>query len=74
MRSRCISVYESRDLYEAFYDLQWSGEQEMVRLASEEYYYEIFLNTSAIDYITAPAQKFHEGELQSAAEEMGEEE
>ena len=72
--SRCISVYESRDLYEAFYDLQWSGEQEMVRLASEEYYYEIFLNTSAIDYIAAPAHKFHEGELQSAAEEMGEEE
>ena len=42
LRSRCISVYESRDLYEVFYDLQWSGEQEMVRLASEEYYYEIF--------------------------------
>ena len=74
LRSRCISVYESRDLYEAFYDLQWSGEQEMVRLASEEYYYEVFLNTSAIDYITAPAHKFHEGELQSATEEMGEEE
>lgn len=54
--------------------MQWSGEQEMVRLASEEYYYEIFLNTSAIDYIAAPAHKFHEGELQSAAEEMGEEE
>jgi len=33
-----------------------------------------FLNTSAIDYIAAPAHKFHEGELQSAAEEMGEEE
>ena len=46
----------------------------MVLLTSEEYYREAFLNISVIDYIAAPAHKFHEGELQSVAEEMGEEE
>ena len=74
LRSRCISVYESKDLYEAFCHLLWSGEQEMVLLTSEEYYREVFLNTSVIDYIAAPAHKFHEGELQSDAEKMSEEE
>ena len=74
LRTRRISVYESKDLYEAFYDLLWIDAQEMVLLPSEEYYYEIFLNKSVIDYIAAPAHKFHEGELQSAAEEMGEKE
>ena len=74
LRSRCISVYESKDLYEAFCYLLWGGEQEMVLLTSEEYYREAFLNISVIDYIAAPAHKFHEGELQSVAEEMGEEE
>lgn len=70
-RSRCISIDENKDLYETFCILMLSNEHEMLHLAPEGYHREIFLNLSAIDYIAAPAHKFREGELQSAAEELG---
>ena len=70
-RSRCISINENKDLYETFCILMLSNEHEMLHLAPEGYHREIFLNLSAIDFIAAPAHKFREGELQSAAEELG---
>lgn len=43
----------------------------MLHLAPEGYHREIFLNLSAIAFIAAPAHKFRDGELQSAAEDLG---
>lgn len=71
-RRRHVSLNESKALYEAFCTLTMSEEQELLYLAPEGYHQSIFLYLSAMDFISVPAHKFREGELESAAEEMGE--
>jgi hypothetical protein len=48
-----------------------SDEQELLYLFPEGYHRSIFLCLSAVDFIAVPAHKFREGELESAAEEVG---
>lgn len=69
-RNRYVSLSESKALYETFCTLTMGDEQELLYLAPEGYHRSIFLSLSAVDFISVPAHKFREGELENVAEEV----
>lgn len=70
-RRRHVSLLENKDVYETFCNLNIFDEQELLYLAPDGYDRSIFVCLSALDFIAAPAHKYREGELESAAEEIG---
>lgn len=71
---RCEHIDDSKYLYEIFNQYFFDGEDEheFLYLAPEGYHRSIFLNLTALDYISIPAHKYQEGQIESAEEEMGE--
>ncbi|QSA95814.1 hypothetical protein [Methylococcus sp. EFPC2] len=70
-RSRQISLIDNKIVYETFCNLSMADEQELLYLAPEGYHRSIFVCLSALDFIAVPAHKYREGELESAADEVG---
>jgi transcriptional regulator with XRE-family HTH domain len=70
-RSRQVSLFENREAYEIFSPLSMAEEHELLYLAPEGYHRSIFICLSTLDFIAIPAHKYREGELDCAAEEVG---
>lgn len=71
---RCEHAGDSKDLYETFrsFPLEDTKENAFLYLAPEGYHRSIFLNLAVTEYISIPAHKYREGEIESAEEEVDE--
>ncbi|MGV2289529.1 helix-turn-helix transcriptional regulator [Trinickia sp. YCB016] len=64
-------VYENRLLYEVFSLLELSDDMEdVICLPLEGYHRTIVIRKSALDYVSIPRHKFHEGSIECAEEEL----
>jgi transcriptional regulator with XRE-family HTH domain len=72
-RVRNIAVHDGRTIYDAFSMLPLLGQDEMVHLAPDGYHRSIFIDPSAVDFISVPTQKYREGTVESHADDLGEE-
>lgn len=71
-QSRHAFVVDNRAIYETFCELTLTDEDEILYLAPDGYHRSVFIRPAVVDYITVPAHKFRDGQIESAAEEMGE--
>ncbi len=70
---RHASISESKDIYENFSLLtSFEEDDEFMRISPEGYHRSILINLAAVDYLSVPSHKFREGQIESAAEELGE--
>jgi len=67
--SRYVLFFKNREVYKTFCLLPMASENELLYLTPENYHRSIFIRLSALDFITIPAHKYHEGELDSLAED-----
>ena len=64
-------VHESRPLYEAFSLLELDDDPEgVICLPLEGYHRTIAIRKSAVDYVSIPKHKFHEGSIECVEEEL----
>lgn len=73
-KQRSVTVYESEDLFDAFYELiDFDGDissEGMIRWEAEGRHRIIFINKEALDYVAIPTHKFEEGRVERTAQEL----
>jgi transcriptional regulator with XRE-family HTH domain len=73
-KKRSVSVYNSEDLFDAFYELiDFDGgisPEGMIRWEAEGRHRIIFINKEALDYVAIPTHKFEEGRVERTAEAL----
>jgi transcriptional regulator with XRE-family HTH domain len=73
-KRRSVNVYDSQDLFNAFYDLtDFDGGEpadDMIRVETEGRHRIIFINKSALDYVSIPSHKYEEGRVEANAADL----
>ena len=73
-KQRSVTVYESEDLFDAFYELiDFHGDvssEGMIRWEAEGRHRIIFINKEALDYVAIPTHKFEEGRVERTAQDL----
>ncbi|MDO8178133.1 MAG: hypothetical protein Q7T62_07800 [Undibacterium sp.] len=69
-KQRSENVNENRLIYDVFGTFKFENLDPIICLPVEDYHRTIFINTSVVDYISIPAHKFRDGEIECLENEI----